>query len=345
MNNNGLSKGKAEKKLSIYDFEVNQNSEIKELEPTLYIGGSLFGAKGELSFISGKAKAGKTSIATIIIASCLTKSPQFDTLGIESVFCENKPIIYIDTEQSKASSKKIVERVCKLLHTPKQPENLKIFNFRSTSIEDRKNLIQDMFEAFTSPYLVFIDGLGDLVKSANDEKEANEILQLFANYAEKYHTSIVLFLHETHTNEKMRGHLGSEAERKCFATISISKDRAKQIHSIKPKLFRESKDFEEVIFRYDEEVKAMVTLKGSEYQKASKESKEDEFWHLGSLLKANEGISYKDLKEKIMNYKGVGETSAKSKIGKMQELGVIFSQDKMYFLKGSDLPKNMSELG
>jgi hypothetical protein len=342
MKNNDIKQEK--KKLSIFDFEVNQHSKIKELEPTLYIGGSLFGAKGELSFISGKAKAGKTSIATIIIASCLTKSPQFDTLSIESVFCENQPIIYIDTEQSKASSKKIVDRVCKLLNTPKQPENLKIFNFRSVSIDDRKIFIQEMFEAFKSPYLVFIDGLGDFVKSANDEKEANEILQLFANYAEKYHTSIVLFLHETHTNEKMRGHLGSEAERKCFATISISKDRAKQVHSIKPKLFRDSKDFEEIIFRYDEEAKAMVSLKGSDYQKA-KENKEDEFWHLGSLLKVNEGISYKELKEKIMNYKGVGETSAKSKIGKMQELGIIFSQDKMYYLKGSDLPKNISELG
>jgi hypothetical protein len=343
MNNNGLSKGKAEKKLSIFDFEVNQDSEIKELEPTLYIGGSLFGAKGELSFISGKAKAGKTSIATIIIASCLTQSPQFDSLSIESVFCENQPIIYIDTEQSKASSKKIVERVCKLLHTSKQPENLKIFNLRSTSIEDRKKYIQEMFETFTSPYLVFIDGLGDLVKSANDEKEANEIIQLFANYAEKYHTSIVLFLHETHTNEKMRGHLGSEAERKCFATISISKDRAKQIHSIKPKYFRDCKDFEDIIFRFDEEAKAMVSLKGSDYQNASKdENREQEFWHLGSLLKPDEKISSKELLNRVMNYTRLKERSSKDKIQKMVSIGVITKEEiskneVYYFLSNSAL--------
>ncbi|MCU0438424.1 MAG: AAA family ATPase [Raineya sp.] len=339
MKNNEINQEK--KKLSIFDFEVNQHSKIKELEPTLYIGGSLFGAKGELSFISGKAKAGKTSIATIIIASCLTKRPQFDSLGIESVFCENKPIIYIDTEQSKASSKKIVERVCKLLNTPKQPENLKIFNFRSVSIEDRKIFIQEMFEAFKSPYLVFIDGLGDLVKSANDEKEANEILQLFANYAEKYHTSIVLFLHETHTNEKMRGHLGSEAERKCFATISISKDRAKQVHSIKPKLFRDSKDFEEIIFRYDEEAKAMVSLKGSDYQKA-KENKENEFWHLGSLLKPDEKISSTELLNRVMNYTHLKERSSKDKIQKMVSIGVITKEEiskneVYYFLSNSAL--------
>ncbi|MDX1902681.1 MAG: AAA family ATPase [Thermonemataceae bacterium] len=328
-------------KISIFDYEIHQYSQIKESEPTIYIRDALFAAKGELSFISGKAKSGKTSIAVVTIANCLVENPEFDNLHINSVYCENQPIIYIDTEQSQSSSKKIIDRISKLLNRPEQPENFKIFNLRSLSIDDRKEFVKQMFETIKNPHLVFVDGLGDFVKSANDEKEANEILQLFAYYAEKYHTSIILFLHETHTNEKMRGHLGSEAERKCFATISVSKDRNEQTHSIKAKLFRDSKDFEEIGFKYNEELKAMESIKDSEYKKTKRDEK-NEFLYLEKILFPNEKINNTELINRLTKYTNLKPRTCQDKIQKMVKLGLIEKEEKhknevYYYLPNSAL--------
>ena len=112
---NKINKEKSKNDLDISNYVITENTIVKPLEPTVYIGGSVFGALGELSFISGKAKAGKTSVASVILASCLTETPNFDSLGIEGVFCEDKAIIYLDTEQSMISSKNIISRVLRLI--------------------------------------------------------------------------------------------------------------------------------------------------------------------------------------------------------------------------------------
>ena len=328
MNNNGINKK------SIYDFEINQNSEVKETEPTLYVGGSIFGAKGEISFISGKAKAGKTSVATIIMAQCLIENPSFDSLGIEGTFCENDTILYIDTEQSKTTTKKIIDKVLNLCELKEQPKNFKTFNLRTESIKDRKIYIEQSFECFGTPYMVFIDGLGDLVTSANDEKEACEIMQFFANLAEKYNCSIVLFLHETPNSDKMRGHLGSEAERKCFATISISKDRCTQTHQIKPKLFRQSKDFDIIEFAFNETDKCMNTIVSC--AKPKTESKFD-LVELRNLINVNEKITSKEFVSRIMKFKGIARQTALNRISEMLLQNLVAKEEKsrievFYFL-------------
>ena len=75
-------------KLNVLDFEINEFTDVKEPEPSIYVGGSTFSARGEISFISGKAKAGKTSLASVMLAGCLTENNDFDTLGTNGVYCE-----------------------------------------------------------------------------------------------------------------------------------------------------------------------------------------------------------------------------------------------------------------
>ena len=136
---NKINKEKSKNDLDISNYVITENTIVKPLEPTVYIGGSVFGALGELSFISGKAKAGKTSVASVILASCLTEIPNFDSLGIEGVFCEDKAIIYLDTEQSMISSKNIISRVLRLIQLEKKPENLTVANIRTPKREDKKS--------------------------------------------------------------------------------------------------------------------------------------------------------------------------------------------------------------
>lgn len=147
MNNNNDFQTNSKKVLTIEDFlkcEVTDYTEISELEPIVTIGNSLFCATNEMSFISGKPKAGKTSVASVILSTCLTNNPQFDTLGIKGTFCNDKTIIYIDSEQSLRSSKQIIERVKRNLGVDKKPSNLRVFNFRHLQPTDLRKAFEEL---------------------------------------------------------------------------------------------------------------------------------------------------------------------------------------------------------
>ena len=328
-------------KLNVLDFEINEFTDVKEPEPSIYVGGSTFSARGEISFISGKAKAGKTSLASVMLAGCLTENNDFDTLGTNGVYCEGLPIIYVDTEQSKISSKKIIDRVLRLCKLDAKPDNFKMINIRTPNKEDKKELVKQCFTVYGKPYLVFIDGLGDLA-TANDERESIEIVALFAKLAEIHNTSVILFLHETPTGDKMRGHLGSECERKCYATISISKNRKEQTHAITPKMFRESADFKPILFEWDTQNKGMITIEG----KAKKEN--ESIFDLRDLIEENEEVKHGEFCERVMKKFCVSLSTAKSKITKTLDLNKIeklelSKRDVRYKLKPILVPQELQQ--
>ncbi|MFN3315235.1 MAG: hypothetical protein ACK40K_00330 [Raineya sp.] len=334
------------KKISIEDVlkcRITDETEINELEAIISFQDSVFCAKNEMSFISGKPKAGKTSVASVMLACCLTPNPTFDTLGMKGKYCEGKPIIYIDSEQSRRSSKKILERIKRLLNTDKSPSNLFLYNFRHLSFEELKKCFELLLSHHKGSFLWFLDGISDMVKSVNNEEEAKTLIHYLNSKVETEKTAFILFLHEnsTSSNDKMRGHLGSEAQRKCFATISISKDRKTQIHSIKSVECRETRNFDEVLFRFDEATKSMITLQGAEYEKAKKEletERIEDLWDTASVLKPNEKVNNKTLCERIELYKGWKRTSIMKAIKEMVQFGIIEKEEKSknevyYFLR------------
>ncbi|MCU0438824.1 MAG: hypothetical protein MUC49_13065 [Raineya sp.] len=349
MNNNGLSKEKIINNITLDDIlncRITEETPIKELEPIIQFKESVFCATNELSFISGKPKAGKTSVASVMLSVCLTPNPNFDTLGMSGKYCEGKTIIYIDSEQSKRSSKNILERIKRNLDIEKAPENLFLYNFRHFGNEELKKAFEMLLEYHKDVFLWFLDGISDMVKSVNNEEEASFLIKEYLNSkVEEKNTAMILFLHENSAsgNEKMRGHLGSEAQRKCYSTISISKDRKTQTHSIKSIESRDGKNFEEIFFRFDETTKRMVTLQGEEYNEAKKKGSEvEELWELGSLMTIEDKFTSKVLHDKIMNRKGWGKNKAIDKVKEAVSLGVFIKEEKSknevyYYLHNSKL--------
>ncbi len=72
--------------------------------------------------------------------------------------------------------------------------------------------------------LVVIDGIADLVKSANDEAESVTVIDELYRLAGIYNTCILCVLHFVPNGLKLRGHLGSELQRKAATILSIEKD-------------------------------------------------------------------------------------------------------------------------
>ena len=261
----------------ILNSRIMDETAVPEIEPIVMVKGANFAVRGDISFISGLPKTGKSTISEIILATALMPEmiDSYDNLGIRATFCKGKPVIYIDTEQPKIYAKKKLESIKKILNVAKKPENLEIFSWRHHTYQENRQAIEVLFEHFSDAHLWVIDGITDFVRSANDEESGNETIRFFMGKASELNTTIILLIHENPANGKLRGHLGSEAERKCGGAITIKKDREKQIHWIEPKLIRGSADFEKIYFRYDETKGRMVSLDDNSAKLFEKEQSSD----------------------------------------------------------------------
>ncbi|HAK77227.1 MAG TPA: hypothetical protein DCM71_10040 [Runella sp.] len=260
------------------DSLIFDDSDISDPIPFVKVNGSTFASLGDISFISGVPKSGKSSITGFIIATALTeKRPLcFDSLGIVSTFQGNRPIVYIDTEQHEAHTKKRLKSALKMAGIERQnKELLKVMNWRKYPQKKRHEALVQALDYYKNACLFIIDGVADFVTSTNNEEEGNILLGFLMQKASENNAAIILLIHENAQNGKMRGHIGSEAERKCGGTISVKKDREKGIHFIEPKYIRDDEDFTPVVFKYDKELGRMVSVDSQAAQIAIQEQKDN----------------------------------------------------------------------
>ncbi|MEZ4904240.1 MAG: hypothetical protein R2822_22055 [Spirosomataceae bacterium] len=264
--------------LSFFESSIiTDQSEISDPVPFVTVNGSTFASLGDISFVSGAPKAGKSSVTGFIIATALMKEKpkDLDSLGIVSNYQGDRPIIYIDTEQHPAHTKKRLKMVLKMAGIQRQnTELLKVLNWRTFPQKRRHENLIHALDHFKTACLWVIDGITDFVTSANNEEAGNELISLLMQKASENNAAIILLIHENGDNGKLRGHIGSEAERKCGGAISIKKDREKGVHFIKPKYLRDAEDFTEVVFKYDTTQGRMVSVDAQTAQIAIQEQKD-----------------------------------------------------------------------
>ncbi|MCA0231899.1 MAG: AAA family ATPase [Bacteroidetes bacterium] len=260
------------------DSFIFDDSDISEPIPFVKVNGSTFASLGDISFISGVPKSGKSSITGFIIATALAeKRPlSFDSLGIESTFQGARPIIYIDTEQHQAHTKKRLKSVLKMAGIKTQNKDLlKVMNWRGYPQKKRYEALLQALDYYKNACLWIIDGITDFVASSNNEEEGNILIGHLMQKASENNAAIILLIHENAQNGKLRGHIGSEAERKCGGAISVKKDREKGVHFIEPKYLRDAEDFTPVVFKYDKELGRMVSVDSQAAQIAIQEQKDN----------------------------------------------------------------------
>lgn len=232
---------------------ITEDTDVPPIEPTITIKDGTFAIKGDISFISGLPKSGKSTTTRYIISTALmpTVAEEFDSLGIKAVYCGGRPVVYIDSEQPKAYTKRMREEIKRILDVETLPDNLHTYNWRHHSHQENRQAIEQLFDELPDAAYWIVDGITDFVGGANEEREGNEVIRFFMGAASRLNTTIILLIHENAGGGKMRGHIGSEAERKCGGAITIRKDRENDVHWIEPKLIRGSADFEKYAFYYD----------------------------------------------------------------------------------------------
>jgi hypothetical protein len=111
-------------------------------------------------------------------------------------------------------------------------------------------------------HMVVIDGIADLVGGVNDEEQSVGLVEELFRLAGIYKTCIICVLHLSPSGYKLRGHLGSEVQRKAAGIVSVEKDDDKQDSIIKALKVRDGSPLEvpQIIISWSDEQKFHVSL-------------------------------------------------------------------------------------
>ena len=198
------------KRLSKFKIDLNEDIPPPEIVWSIKVKGQEYtaGTKGNFSVIIGKAKAKKTFSITLLLA---------DYLKNENI----KRVLYFDTEQSKYHVQKAVKRI--LIKNGITPSNLDVFHFRSLTITERIELIEQAIYHYDDVDLVIIDGARELITSINDEEQATMVTSKFLKWTEERNLHLITVLHQNKGDNNARGTIGTEIMNKAELVLSVTK--------------------------------------------------------------------------------------------------------------------------
>jgi hypothetical protein len=350
---NGSSKpnGADSKKVFSYkDFLIKRSDEIPKDNFTIYIEETPIGVAGELTVVNGQSKAGKTTafVPNLIASSYLEENTEVDTLGIKCVHNNGNPIIYIDTEQTKSRTHKILNLSLNIAGVDKteqkeHPNNFFVLNIKPVPLQEKKNFVFQSISDIVKdtgklPFLIIIDGFADLLIDPNNANDSFLLIDEIIRKAEEYRCTIIGFLHMNPNSDKMRGHLGSHSERKAGTVITVEKKN--KVHYISPQFIRHGKDFAPIVFNYDTTEQRFKQLTGTQAETARKRATDKDFNKniifvrtMQEIIKqaGKASFTYTELKNNLITYyqdkKKPSESMAKKHVLAMKNNEIIMMND------------------
>lgn len=324
--------------------EIDFNNPPAKAQEIISAGDVPLGTQGNILCITGGEGTGKSNyVAALVAGSIRPENSQVDTLGI-NVYqnTQNKAVLLYDTEQSEVQLFKNVSNLLKRTKRSEKPDEFKAFCLTGMSRKERLQAIVQSMDKFHYQYggirLVVIDGIADLVHSANDEVESLRVVDELYRLAGIYQTCIICVLHYVPNGLKLRGHLGSELQRKAAAILSIELDGDATISVVKVLKVREGSplDVPLMLFSWDKEA-GMHLYRGEKPREEKEKRKEKELLSVArDVFDQQTYITYIDLCEQIQQIMDVKERTAKSYIRFMREKEIIIKDpsNQSYFIKG-----------
>lgn len=248
-NNNNLPPMRSSEEINaeeLRQYWLDPEQEYPEPHYLYEYNGVAFSPLGGIQAISGQKKNGKTFVLAQLMAAALGTGTErvtqylgglrtnADTVG----WLGHEPkVLYCDTEMEQLNTAKVLRRVHWLCGWDMKQRSDRFFVLwlrevpkteHMTANKERWRLIKNAIEQ-TSPDIVFIDGLRDLVNDFNDNSESSAIVGEMMSLASQKNICIWNVLHynprpSNDDESKMRGHLGTELGNKVSDTfVSIKK--------------------------------------------------------------------------------------------------------------------------
>ena len=329
--------------------EVDFNNPPPVAQMVVSVNDVPLGTQGNILCITGGEGTGKSNYVTALIAGAIGQSEKnkdkaMDTLGVSvSENSKRKAILFYDTEQSEVQTYKNITNLLKRCGRETMPEYLKAYCLTGMSRKERlQAIIQSMDKfhyQFRGIHMVVIDGIADLIKGANDETESIAVVEELYRLTGIYNTCIVTILHFIPSGLKLRGHLGSELQRKAAAILLIEKDTDPSVSVVKALKVRDGSPLDVPImqFAWDKDAGMHVYL-GEKPKEEKEKRKEDELVAVArDIFGRQDFITYVDLAEQIQAILDVKERTAKSYIKFMREKEIILKDpsNQSYYIIGN----------
>ena len=315
--------------------EVNLKKTPKLQTPVLSILNSSIGSPGNLVGITGTEGSGKSNFISGAISGCLNPTKEVDTLGM--VIQENrksKAVIIYDTEQSEHQLHKNIDSVRRRALLNELPSWFKAYSLVSLNRKERlKTIIESMdnfYYEFKGIHLVVIDGIADLIGSVNDEEQSVDLVNKLFQLAGYYNTLIVCVLHMNPGGLKLRGHLGSELQRKASGVLSVDRRKDQENSNVKVLKLREANPIDVPIIQFSwDDTKQHHCFTGYINNSNSQKNKINNLREFAKEIFAEKStISSIELNEFLMDYYEIKERMARNYIKIMRDNSIIKGENR-----------------
>lgn len=301
------------------------------------------GTCDNLFCLTGGEGVGKSNFVAAIISGTIAESAldAERTLGLTIIpNPSGRAVILFDTEQSEHQLYKNVRKAVKRAYLDDKPDFFHAYHLSEQSRKERLDIIRtalDMnFHKHKGIQLVIIDGVADLVRSANDELESVEVIDELYRLAGFYHCCVVCVLHFVPNGIKLRGHIGSELQRKAAGILSIEKDVNPAFSVVKCIKVRDGSplDIPMMSFGWDKKEDMFVYMGVKSKEDKEKQKSTDLRNIAASIFEKADSLSYGELTDAIVDMMEVKPRTAKEYIRYMREKAIIEQlADQTYQLK------------
>jgi len=310
--------------------------------PVLTLCGQQIATAGNIISLYSQAKAGKSAVLSAMMAAAFSDDALCDFLGFAAApNFSGRALVHFDTEQSRYDADQLIRRALRRADIEGPPPSwLRSYWLTDIELGLRRALLRDELEAAAQAcggiYCVLLDGVGDLVLDVNDIAETqNFVIELHA-LAIRYDCPIIGVLHENpgDKNDKQRGHLGSQLERKAESNIRLLKDSdgitviytEKSRHANIPQSAGHR-------FKWSDEAAMHTTFEAGAKNGSDANLGEKHFAaEIFNCAQATGGLSWAQLHARICELAGIKQTGARRRFQKLLDLGLIEKNSAGFYL-------------
>ena len=329
--------------MMLQSCEIDYDNPPDASKSVVAVNGVPLGTQDNLFCITGGEGTGKSNYVAAILAGTLgtERLPAEKTLGLEITPNPNGlAVLHYDTEQSEAQLHKNLGKTLQRASLKTVPEFYHSLYLASLSRKDRLKLIRESMDLFHHRHggihLVVIDGIADLIRSANDETESIAIVDELYRLAGIYNTCIICVLHFVPNGIKLRGHIGSELQRKAAGILSIEKDDNPEYSVVKALKVRDGSplDVPMMLFGWDK-TEDMHVYRGEKSKEDKEKRKTDELIAVVKEAFRNSfKLTYQELCEVLMREMEIKDRTAKKYIAYMKEQRILIQDTSGNYQKG-----------
>ena len=329
--------------MMLQSCEIDYENPPDASKSIVAVNGVPLGTQDNLLCITGGEGTGKSNYVAAILTGTLgtERLPAERTLGLEITPNPNGlAVLHYDTEQSEAQLHKNLGKTLQRASLKNVPKFYHSLYLASLSRKDRLKLIRESMDLFYHKHggihLVVIDGIADLIRSANDETESIAIVDELYRLAGIYNTCIICVLHFVPNGIKLRGHIGSELQRKAAGILSIEKDDNPEYSVVKALKVRDGSplDVPMMLFGWDK-AEDMHVYRGEKSKEDKEKRKTEELIAVVKEAFRNSfKLTYQELCEVLMRKMEIKERTAKKYIAYMKEQHILIQDTSGNYQKG-----------